>query len=148
MSESRNQMIVALKDTVVPALRELGFSGSFPHFRRPSGDRIDLLSFQFDRWGGGFVIEISKCPKSGITTHWGDTIPANQVRAIDLHPDNRYRIKPGRGGSTADWFRFDQQSPFPSPRRFARVAHSVLPYLDEAQKWWDRRDDSREGRKG
>lgn len=141
-------MIVALKESVVPALREMGFSGSFPHFRRLSGESIDLLSFQFDRWGGGFVIEISKCPISGITTHWEESIPADQVRAIDVHPDKRYRIKPGRGGSTADWFRYDQKSPFNSRRRFARVARRVLSFLDEAQKWWDRREDEREGEEG
>jgi hypothetical protein len=30
-------------------------------------DRIDLLKVQFDRWGGGFVIEISNSAVDGIT---------------------------------------------------------------------------------
>jgi hypothetical protein len=30
------------------------------------------LTFQFDRHGGGFVIEIGQCPADGCTTHWGE----------------------------------------------------------------------------
>jgi len=45
-----------LKAIVVTALRASGFKGSFPHFRRPLPERIDLLTFQFDRHGGGFVL--------------------------------------------------------------------------------------------
>ncbi len=44
MSESRGAMVFALKCTAVPALRELGFEGTFPQFRRVAGMRIDLLA--------------------------------------------------------------------------------------------------------
>jgi hypothetical protein len=138
MSESRTKMIEALKEVVIPSLRDRGFQGSFPHFRRISDREIDLLSFQFDKWGGGFVIEISRCAGSGITTHWGERIPPDKVRAIDSHPDQRHRVQPGKGGSTDDWFRFDQKSILPSDGRFGRVARSVLPYLDEAEAWWEK----------
>ncbi len=131
-------MIDALEDVVIPLLRERGFSGSFPHFRRLSEDGIDLLSFQFDKWGGGFLIEISKCGSSGIRTHWGEEIPADKVRAIDNPPDKRLRLKPGEGASRGDWFRFDQHSLFKSSKRFARAARSVLPYLEDAEDWWKR----------
>jgi hypothetical protein len=130
-------MIYALKEIVVPTLREQGFTGSFPHFRRSLDDRIDLLSFQFDKWGGGFLIEISKCATSGITTYWGEKIPTKKVRAIDNHPDRRHRIKPSKGGSRDDWFRFDQDTPFKSPGSYNQVATSVLPYLEEAEDWWE-----------
>ena len=136
MSESRTKMIGALKEIVVPTLRELGFKGSFPHFRRLSDNGIDLLSFQFDKWGGGFLIEISKCERSGIITHWGESIPAKKVRAIDNHPDKRYRIKPGKGSSREDWFRYDQRSIFHSSNIYDQVASTVLSYLNEAEDWW------------
>jgi len=71
----RDEMISSLKSVFVPALRERGFKGSLPHFRRPMQDRIDLLTIQFDRWGGGFVIEISKCAPEGITMPWGNIFP-------------------------------------------------------------------------
>lgn len=61
MSEARKKMNEALKEIVVPILREKGFKGSFPHFRRVSGKYLDLLTFQFSQWGGQFVVEIGKC---------------------------------------------------------------------------------------
>jgi hypothetical protein len=138
MSESRDSMIAALMEIIVPVLRERGFAGSFPHFRRLSENGIDLLSFQFDKWGGGFLIEISKCNVSGIRTHWGEEIPADKVRAIDNHPDQRHRLIPGKGPSRQDWFRFDQHSFLKSSERFSRAARSVLPYLEDAEDWWNR----------
>jgi hypothetical protein len=60
-NSSRKKMIKHLSEIVIPVLREKGFKGSFPHFRRITNDRINLLTFQFDRYGGGFVIEITNC---------------------------------------------------------------------------------------
>jgi hypothetical protein len=136
MSEDRKKMNKALKGIVVPQLRERGFKGSLPHFRRASRAKIDLLTFQFDRYGGGFVIEISKCPPDGLITSWGEHIPVNKVCAWDMHPDDRYRLKPGPGGSTEDWFRFDEQTKIKSSDIYEQVARSVLPYLDSAERWW------------
>jgi len=49
MSDERDRMIETLKEYVVPVLRERGFKGSFPHFRRPTATAIHLLTFQFDK---------------------------------------------------------------------------------------------------
>ncbi|MED3735208.1 DUF4304 domain-containing protein [Geobacillus stearothermophilus] len=48
-------MVGALKKIVVPELRNRGFKGAFPHFRKQEGQLGYLLSFQFDKWGGGFI---------------------------------------------------------------------------------------------
>ena len=58
-SSDRDEMNKNLNEIVVPILRQLNFKGSFPHFRRLTADRLNLLTFQFDRNGGGFVIEIA-----------------------------------------------------------------------------------------
>lgn len=145
-------MIASLKEIVVPRLRERGFRGSFPHFRRPTDRQIELLSFQFDRNGGGFVIEISRCPPGGITTYWGKEIPPDKVTPHDLHPDERQRLQPLEGGGTDSWFRFDSR-PQPSrgfvdlfwkllfgsaepPMSYPSIAQSVIPFLDQADKWY------------
>ncbi|WP_144697743.1 DUF4304 domain-containing protein [Fictibacillus phosphorivorans] len=47
-------MDAALKQVVIPILREQGFKGSLPHFRRVNKKNIDLITFQFNRWGGYF----------------------------------------------------------------------------------------------
>lgn len=95
-------MISSLKNLFVPALRERGFKGTFPHFRRRRSDRIDLLTVQFDRHGGGFIIEISNDPRvdgkfrisltydeatrSGKTTAQTDTYHG---RFVDIMPNQR-----------------------------------------------------------
>ncbi len=60
-SEQRKNMDLAIKHIVVPILREQRFKGSFPHFRRKNENNIDLITFQFNRWGGSFVVELAKC---------------------------------------------------------------------------------------
>jgi hypothetical protein len=123
-------MISSLKKVFVPALRERGFKGSFPHFRRIGKSQIDLLTVQFDRHGGGFVIEISKCAPEGIVTPWGAQLPPNRVRAWDLHPNDRRRLGSPRPGEDGHWFRFDNGT---SPDA---VATSAVLFLSEADLWW------------
>lgn len=49
-----------IQSILVPELRKEGFTGSYPHFRRPNKDGgFDILSFQFNKCGGSFLIEIS-----------------------------------------------------------------------------------------
>ena len=39
MSQSKDEMVAELKRVAVPVLRELGFKGAFPHFRRVGGGK-------------------------------------------------------------------------------------------------------------
>jgi hypothetical protein len=134
MSQERQRMVKALKVIVEPRLRALDFHGSFPHYRRPREEKIDLLTFQFDKWGGGFVIEISSCPARGITTYYGEDIPPAKVKALDMHPDERFRLQPGPAGSTSGWFRYDKIRPFGDV--YEKTAQEVLPFIEKAEKWW------------
>ena len=127
---SRREMDDALNTRFVPALRRIGFKGSLPHFRRPGDGKVDLLTVQFDRHGGGFVVEISRCGIDGITTHWGKSIPATKVTAHDLLPRQRHRLGQPAPGLDGCWFTFDDGTP---PMT---VAESLCTYLDEAERWW------------
>src|SRR5262245_61534450 len=98
-TDHRSEMEACLKRIVVPELRRAGFTGSFPHFRR-CREIIDLITFQFDRHGGGFVIELATGSPAGFTTHWGKHISANKLTAWDLPPERRKRLKPGSGSGT------------------------------------------------
>jgi hypothetical protein len=129
MDSLRTSMDKVLTENVIPQLRSAGFRGSFPHFRRSAESGIDLLTFQFDRNGGGFVIEIARAPRDGVTTHWGKHIPGNKVSAWDVHPEQRHRIQPMNGGGTDSWFRFDGGN-------FEFCAEQALNKLPEAETWW------------
>ncbi|MDF7800823.1 DUF4304 domain-containing protein [Pontiellaceae bacterium B1224] len=109
----RDSINSALKRIVIPELRKQGFKGSLPHFRRIT-DHVDLLSFQFNKYGGGFVVEVAKGDCDDFTTYWGKYIPANKLSAWDLHPDNRTRLKPNQGSGIDCWFRYDTQKDFDS----------------------------------
>ena len=124
----RAKMMAELKRTVLPYLRSAGFKGSFPHFRRPQPDMVDLITFQFDQRGRGLVIELARCPISGTTTHWGEHIPAAKVRAWDIHPNFRSRLKKRPGGDTESWFRFDVEPP-------EKVANDIFAKLSSNDVW-------------
>jgi hypothetical protein len=133
MSDPKEQMIAALRDSVVPVLRELKFSGSFPHFRRIQEKQIDLLTFQFNRHGGSFVVEISSCGVGGFTTAWGEKIPPNKVSAHDIHPDKRVRLGSRAAGKTDFWFYYE---PF-QPEIYQTVAVKLLSLIrSEAEDFW------------
>jgi hypothetical protein len=132
MLSPRELMDVALKASVVPVLRESGFTGLYPHFRRVHVTHVDLLTFQFDINSAGFVVEISRCGIGGITTESGKHIPASKVRACDMHPNDRFRIKPAEGSRTGSWFRFEGGG-------YDDVANEVLAKLPVAHDYWSQR---------
>jgi hypothetical protein len=134
MADSRERMINALREVVMPRLRQKGFIGSFPHFRRLHLDHVDVLTFQFDRQGGGFVIEIGQCPANGFTTAQGKSIPAKKVTAWDLGLAQRSRIQHQKGSGTDSWFRYDDTS---TEDGFRQTAEAVLPHIEQAEKIFD-----------
>jgi hypothetical protein len=126
----RKEMIAGLKTIVVPRLKLDGFSGSFPHFRRETPEFFDLMTFQFDRHGGGFVVEIARCPLTGIDRPSLGHLEARKAKAWDRHPNYRKRIQPKQGGGVDSWFRFDREDP-------ADVASSALLLLSDSNIWKD-----------
>jgi Domain of unknown function (DUF4304) len=146
MPEPRDEMIAALREHVIPVLRERGFTGSFPHFRRISADAVHLLTFQFHPYGGSFIVEIASCSTEA-DKRWGGRIPANKLTSHDI-PFERLRL--GAVDSRGDhWFKFDDRHHFPTNnattfhRRdgdpYERAAKAVLPFLDtQAEEWWKR----------
>lgn len=127
LAELRKLMIVELKRTVVPVLKQNGFQGSFPHFRRKRDDGLDLLTFQFHKWGGSFLIEIARCGPDGFITPWSTHIPADKVNAHNMYV--RKRIRPDDHTRPERWFCFDDEP-------VTSAAESVLPHLPRAEAWW------------
>jgi hypothetical protein len=127
----RQKIDQALKDLVVPFLREKGFKGSLPHFRRHQSDRINLITFQHSLYDTKFVVEIANCPIEGITTSWGKEIPKNKVRAHDMGR----RLRLGAETHTTDyWFDYGKTSLFSNI--FEKRAKEIIKLWDEAENWW------------
>jgi hypothetical protein len=133
----KKEMIRSLQEFVIPALRKLNFKGSFPHFKRITIDRINLLTFQFDKRGGGFVIEIANCKTEGFTTSWGLEIKTNKLNVFDLN--KRKRIQSNmktENSATEDWFRYDKKQTYGNNNVYRNICDEVLSKFDIAEDYW------------
>lgn len=130
---NRDQMKNALQQVVIPHLRNLGFKGSFPHFRRRS-DWIDIITFQFDQNGGGFVIELGRCELEGYETDWGEHISPDKVTTWYLPFNQRRRIHPRSFLRKESWFRYDTAI---TTKDFEDIARSALKLLTPGNKLFD-----------
>ena len=132
MVADRQQMIETLKERVVPHLRERGFKGSFPHFRRIGESKTDLLMFQFDKWGGGFIIELGEGPADELVQHWGERVPAAKLTVPVLSLASRVRLVADNAATSETWFRFDANT----RAAFDDAADNVVRLLPQADGWW------------
>jgi hypothetical protein len=136
-SSERDEIIKNLNDIVVPKLRQLNFKGSFPHFRRQTNERTNLLTFQFDRSGGGFVIEIANCNLGDYKTSYDREIKQNKLTAHDLNKRKRIQSNMNTESSlTEDWFRYDKKYLFGLGDIYKKVCKDVLSKLDIAEDYW------------
>jgi hypothetical protein len=133
-SAERDEMIKKLNEIVIPTLRQLNFKGSFPHFRRLTVERINLLTFQFDRSGGGFVIEVANCNRGDFKTSYGREIKENKLTAHDLNKRKRIQSNMKTGNSlTEDWFRYDRKIIFGFGNIYEKICKDVLSKLSFAE---------------
>ena len=133
MSDSRDHMIAALREVVVPVLRDMSFRGSFPHFRRFRDTRTDLLTFQFNRYGGSFVVEVAYCSPDGITTSWDKHISPQEAQTHDVHPKYRLRLGSHPPQQSDYWFHYEPEH----SDVYANTALEVLSLLrSDAEQFW------------
>jgi hypothetical protein len=127
----------ALQARVVPHLRERGFRGSFPHFRRVGTVQTDLLTFQFNKWGRSFIIELGRAAAGRYQNAMGEIIPSTELSAWNLALADRARLHAGRWARREVWFKFGPSLRWwRNPRRFDRAADHVVALLPQADAWW------------
>jgi len=119
MTLSRKEMDAALKEKFVSKLRERGFKGSYPHFRREGARHIEIIGIQFSQWGGQFYIEIGLGNKDGEEVQ-GRHIPASKLKYYEVWPRERLG-----------------EIPFDYERDGVEVAASKASELpDEIERWF------------
>ncbi|WP_113962453.1 DUF4304 domain-containing protein [Roseimicrobium gellanilyticum] len=134
MSEARDKMVSVLRKVVIPKLREMGFRGSFPHFRRAGAKQLDLLTFQFSQWSSSFVVELGWCSASGHTMRDGTHYPPDRVRPCHLHRlRQRVRLGAESPDVTDHWFKFEPDK----DRVRMDAALEVLSLLEsQGERFW------------
>lgn len=141
MHHARQKMQQAIKSIVTPRLRELGFKGSLPHFRRLANDSADLLTVQFNLSGGSCVVELAACTSAEIAAHWRADLELKNVTAHDMNVRRRL-------GSSAQgrdrWFVYGKKNSEPNHEQvlpdadYERGALAVVALLKtQAQAWWE-----------
>jgi hypothetical protein len=165
LAEERTKMIKELKKWVIPELNNMGFTGVFPHYRRNAGKKIDLLMFQFNKWGGSFLIEISYVLTEGGKSNlvFENKTSIEKITVPDTNI--RYRLKTMNNDV---WFYYYDVAEIkiggkktfepikPSIRQsyeenyqgkvkwlqlvddsiYEKLAKEVLKYLGKAENWW------------
>lgn len=140
MHPARAKMELAIKSIVIPTLRELGFKGTLPHFRRVIGSKADLLIFQFNLSGGNFVVELAVCTESEAATHWRADLSLKTVTAHDMN----FRRRLGSAAQGSDhWFIYGKKNYEPNNEQvqpdieYEKVARQVVALLhSQAETWW------------
>ncbi|UPO87324.1 DUF4304 domain-containing protein [Niallia sp. Man26] len=132
LSDQRREMLTALKEVVIPVLRRQGFKGSLNHFRRRNKNNIDLITFQFNKWGGSFIVELAVCPKEATTMIWGKEILPNKVTAH--HMNNRYRLGSKSIDQEGIWFDYENAV---TKEDYQKVAERMLKLLNTADVDWN-----------
>ena len=128
----RKLMVAALKLEVVPLIRKCGFSGSFPHFRRFGPTKTDCLCFQFDKYGGGFVVELGEGPTDDLVFLWGEIRPVAKLTIPDLDFGSRARLASCPRPVGEQWFRYDTGT----DQAFASAAKAVQALLPQMEAWF------------
>lgn len=150
------EMSAALKDHCVPALRKMGFKGSFPNFYREDAGFVCLVNFQFDKLGEAFCINLGFADpeRRNVATHCRD-VEAKKLRVSMTggliengnYLSGRWRVgsKPLGGNLFSDsWFTF-------APGQYGEHRSVQAVYTDqmaqdcaaliadEAESWWEGR---------
>ena len=127
----REEMIKEIKAKVVPELRTNGFTRSYPYFKRVKDDKIDLLAFQFNKWGGSFLMEISSAYPNREEYRNFDLCEGENLDKIEVaHTYARHRLRETTENPDACWFEFNKDN-------ITEVAGDVIMLLPSANEWWN-----------
>lgn len=136
-------MLSVLQRTLVPELRSMGFAGSLPHFRRRQDLGLDFLSIQFDKYGGGFVVELGRLRGEEVQPTLEDRAFAD-LNCWSLPSVRRVRLGRRRSVWRGEWFRYDRAGPWwrlgfgrePEERQQVGAAEELLSLLPQAEEWF------------
>ena len=124
----------AIKATLQPVLVAAGFAGRFPNYRRVRDARIDLLSIQYAKYGGAFVIESGSLPRGPLHTSWGEVVPEEKLVLEHALLQDRARLQPSTGPHSlyTDWFVFGEA---PAPAAIDAAIAQAIALWPQMEAW-------------
>lgn len=78
--DNKTKITNAIKKNVVPEIKSLGFTGSFPYFKKNEGDSIYFIGFQFGKTHlvGKMVVELGFADKNKLPD-WAKSEPEEKL---------------------------------------------------------------------
>ncbi len=133
-------MNASLQRMITERLRPAGFVGSYPHLRRHSAGRIDLISFQFFSSGGSFAVEVACVPPDGTVSASGARVAPARVRARDVGRP-RPRLGSEQFPSGDHWFHFGPRTYESAPSVPVSPPDAIASHVadlieDQAEAFW------------
>lgn len=131
-NSDRNKMIEAFHLHLTPVLKERGFTGRFPDYRRISTEAVHLLSVHFARHKPAYAMEIACAPLTGLNVA-GHMVAAEELTAWHVLGPARFRIGPD---APDQWFTYKAPL-FSVGNWYRRASLAAVPYIDsQAELWW------------
>ena len=144
-------MRAALELFVLPSLERRGFTGALPHLRRVTPDGTHLFTYWPSKYGGEFIIDLGRAPPGQYDAGSGRILEAAELRAIDLHLQDRARLRAKPFAERETWFEYRPSlservmvgaaklvgaSRDARAEAYERAARELLALLPECDAWW------------
>ena len=125
-----------IKAVIIPKLRKLGFDGKYPHYKRISDNgKVDYLLFQFNKYGGSFIVEIAVAypykGRKGNFYYYGEVTPAIVQSSNYGNTSKRLRIEPHKG----EWFIYDKNNYSQVVKSAKNLIMKNMSYFDKKHKF-------------
>lgn len=140
MSREGDLMRKAFRKHLIPALAAAGFVGKSSNFMRLRDDAQDLLSIQYWKYGGSFILEFGRRDRGPLQTTWGPIIPEESLEVAYLPVGDRARLQ-ARDASLEDTFAGFNFAEFGEDiAKYEHLALRVVSYLPQVDAWLSRRE--------
>ena len=135
MSLEGDLMRKALKKVLLPELNRIGFTGTSSNFQRRSTENLDLLSIQYWKHGGQFILEFARSKRGALNTSWGEVVQEENIGVAHIFPLQRARLQQTLEASE-ELFRGFKFSGFgEDPAKYIALAHEVASLLPQVNAW-------------
>lgn len=118
-------------------MAKVGFHIRYPHFQRKRNGCLELVSLEYDKWGGGFFLEFAKCDVGDLHTTWGEIVPEADINAAYTDPRVRARLlaTTSPSNSPMDYFRYDS---FADDReKCDLLVEKLVSLLPQVLRWFE-----------
>ena len=116
----------------MPALTTMGFSGKTSSFQRFDNQWLDLISIQYWKYGGEFLLEFGRIERKPLQKSWG-VVPEHEIEIGHLDPMMRARLETKDAKTMFRGFVFSGFGE--DVAKYEAVAKQVAEFLPQVDEW-------------